>query len=165
MHQKPNNPLKKLYMLIILNMIVFCAVMYMVILHIDNSAKSRATTTSASSMVVHQDCIFCNIVAGKAPSTIVGESERVMAFKNIRPRAPIHYLIIPKSHSCDMREITDPHIRGEMWEMVRSLALKLEEPQAFNIVVNNGAVAGQSVFHTHWHFVSGKSLYSAGVRL
>ncbi len=113
----------------------------------------------------HQNCIFCRIISGAIPSTIIAESERVITIKNINPAAPVHYLIIPREHSNDMRDVTDVQTRDEMWEMVRTLALKLTDPQAFNIISNNGSAAGQSVFHTHWHFVSGKNLYSAGLSL
>jgi histidine triad (HIT) family protein len=112
-------------------------------------------------------CVFCSIIQGNIPANVVGESDDVIAVEDINPRAPIHYLIIPKKHIVDMASINegDFGIIGEMGRMVRDLAKNLPQPASFNIVSNNGAASGQSVFHVHWHFLAGKNVYEEGLRL
>lgn len=111
-----------------------------------------------------ENCVFCKIINGELPSEIVGELEHVIAIKNINPVAPVHNLILPKKHFEQMNSVdeTNKDLVWDMWKMVRLLSSELELPKHFNIVANNGSEAGQSVFHLHWHFISGKNLYTSG---
>jgi histidine triad (HIT) family protein len=108
------------------------------------------------------DCIFCKIINKEIPSEIIDENEHVIIFKDLNPKAPIHYLVVPKVHITNINEIddTDEHYTAirEMFKMIRKLAKNLPEPKAFTLVSNNGKQAGQCVFHMHWHFLSGKNL-------
>jgi histidine triad (HIT) family protein len=110
------------------------------------------------------DCVFCKIVSGELESAIVAESEHVLAIKNIQPVAPVHYLIIPRIHIKTMTQLGPSHEATAlaMCAMVRELAETLDDPQAYNIIINNGEEAGQSVFHLHWHFLSGRNIYEGG---
>jgi len=113
-------------------------------------------------------CIFCRIVAGKLASEKILDNETVMVIKDIAPKAPIHYLIIPKTHKQTMKDLNehdDVLIIKDMVGAVRSLAETLAHPQAFTIISNNGVKAGQTVPHLHWHFLAGKNLYQNGFSL
>ncbi len=105
-------------------------------------------------------CIFCAIIAGQTPSTKVVENENILVIKDISPKAPIHYLIIPKKHIADIQSFDpeDTLLAGQMIMMAHELAKKLPEPGAFRLVVNSGADAGQCVFHVHMHFLAGKEI-------
>ncbi len=112
-------------------------------------------------------CIFCKIVQGEIPSNPVMENEYVLVIPDLHPKAPIHYLVMPKKHIIDIGHLTDDddNYSLEMVKMVTKVAQGLEDPKAFNIVSNNGAKAGQSVFHMHWHFLAGKNIYGSGFSL
>lgn len=106
------------------------------------------------------DCIFCKIVAKELPAEIIAENNDVLVIKDTAPKAPVHYLIIPKKHITDVCSIeqTDIPIVGDMLLMAKKLAKKLSGSQAFRLIINNGPDAGQSVFHLHYHFLSGKKM-------
>jgi histidine triad (HIT) family protein len=113
--------------------------------------------------MLHNSCLFCKIANKEIEIELVAENGGVIAIKDINPKAPVHYLIIPKQHMCSMADFpSSGSLAAEMFEMVKKLAEKLEEPKAFNIVSNNGAPAGQVVMHLHWHFLSGKNIYEEG---
>jgi len=114
---------------------------------------------SGERSMTEQVCIFCKIIAGDIPATIVKETEHVLVIKDIHPKAPMHLLILPKQHLVNLTAVQDSH-RDVMFAtltMVRALAEELSV-ESFNLVSNNGAGAGQSVFHFHWHFLSGRGL-------
>ncbi len=106
------------------------------------------------------DCLFCKIVAGDVPSDRVFESERVLAFRDINPGAPIHVLVIPKEHVPSVQELSREHdlLTGEMLEVVRTVAEREGIADGYRLVTNVGARAGQSVFHLHWHVLGGRPL-------
>ena len=108
------------------------------------------------------DCLFCKIIDKQIPSNIIDENDHVLVIEDIKPKAPIHYLIIPKIHVINVNHLedTDEHNTAvsSMFAMLRKLAKNLAEPQAFRLVANNGAEAGQCVFHMHWHFLAGKNI-------
>lgn len=103
-------------------------------------------------------CIFCAIIQGSVPAHVITENDDIIVIKDIAPKAPIHYLIIPKKHVTDIAafEDNDFTIAGNMLFMAKKLASQLSGSQAFRLVVNNGADVGQKVFHSHMHFLSGK---------
>jgi len=115
------------------------------------------------------ECIFCKIINKEISSKIIDENEHVIVIEDIRPKAPIHYLIIPKIHVSNISNLSDTpehnNLIVEMFKMIRKLSKNFPEPKAFNLISNNGAQAGQCVFHMHWHILSGKNIYSSGLKL
>ena len=104
------------------------------------------------------DCIFCKIILGEIPSSIIEQNDFVFVIKDISPKAPVHYLIIPKKHISDLRELQecDKDIAAEMLFMSKRLSERLPLPGDYKLIMNNGSTVGQCVFHAHMHFLSGK---------
>ena len=110
--------------------------------------------------MAQNDCIFCKIIAKEIPSKIIAQNDDVVVIQDISPKAPVHYLIIPKKHIDDVMSLqeADALLAGKMFLMAKELGNKLSSPQAFRLLVNNGSDVGQSVFHLHFHFLSGKKM-------
>lgn len=104
------------------------------------------------------ECIFCKIIAGIIPSQIVTETNELLVIKDIYPQATVHYLIIPKKHVIDLMDLNDAQIAAEILFMAQKLGHDLSDKPAFRLITNNGAAAGQSVFHLHFHFLAGDNL-------
>ena len=107
------------------------------------------------------DCLFCKIVNGQIPATLVYQDDRLVAFKDINPQAPLHVLVIPRRHIASLNELTagDDGLVGEM--VRRGAALAHEHGHAdsgFRTVFNCNAAAGQTVFHIHLHVLGGRTL-------
>lgn len=106
-----------------------------------------------------EDCIFCKIVAGDLPSEMVYEDDDIVAFKDANPAAPTHLLVIPRDHIVNLKDASDEHA-----ELLGKLNLVAQEVAAgaglddFRLVQNNGAGAGQTVFHIHYHVLGGRDL-------
>ncbi|MFB9662317.1 histidine triad nucleotide-binding protein [Glycomyces mayteni] len=106
------------------------------------------------------DCLFCKIVAGDVPSTKVLETEHVLAFRDIQPKAPTHVLVIPKTHYANIAELTaaDPALAGEVLAAAAGIAESEGIAETgWNLLGNTGAEAGQTIFHVHFHVLGGKS--------
>jgi histidine triad (HIT) family protein len=105
-------------------------------------------------------CVFCDIVARKIPANIVMENEHVLAFRDIRPAAPTHVLVIPKEHLPGIHEATPAHVEmlGRVMVAARDAAESLGLGEGYRLVVNQGADAGQSVLHLHCHVLGGRHL-------
>jgi len=105
-------------------------------------------------------CLFCKIVGREINSEIIAENDHVIVIKDISPKAPVHYLIIPKKHFENLLTFDDADapVAHAVMAMARDLGKKLSTPQAFNLISNNGKEVGQSVFHSHWHFLSGSHI-------
>jgi len=106
------------------------------------------------------DCLFCRIVAREIPATLVHETERVLAFRDISPQAPVHVVVIPKDHHADLSALTaaDPALAGELLAAVADVARAEGLTAGFRTVLNTGADAGQTVFHVHAHVLGGRGL-------
>lgn len=106
-------------------------------------------------------CIFCKIIAGQIPSRKVYEDEELLAFHDIAPWAPVHFLIVPKRHIASMAQVTeaDQGWLGRMMTLAPRLALEQgcrPYPEGgFRIVVNTGQEGGQEVHHLHLHVMGG----------
>ena len=109
------------------------------------------------------DCIFCKIVAGEIPSTKVYEDELVLAFRDIQPAAPVHILVIPKTHISGAGAITAENsaVVAHIFEVIPKIAAA-EGITDFRVVTNQGAEAGQTVHHLHFHILSGRTLKGMG---
>lgn len=103
------------------------------------------------------DCIFCKIVAGQIPAKKLFEDEHLIAFHDIRPAAPIHFLVIPKLHVPSLFEVTAEHrdLLGRMLEVVPSLAREAGAGEGFRSIFNTGPAGGQEVYHLHLHVLGG----------
>ena len=103
------------------------------------------------------DCLFCKIVKGEIPSTKVYENEYVYCFKDIAPIAPIHYLIIPKTHISGADQINgeNSHLVAKVFEAAAEIAKSEGITDGFRIVTNCGDNAGQTVKHLHFHLLAG----------
>jgi histidine triad (HIT) family protein len=104
------------------------------------------------------DCLFCSIVSGGIPATVVARGERVLAFRDIDPKAPTHVLVIPLDHHRDVAVLAaaDPATLAELVEVGARVAAD-EAGGPFRLVFNTGAEVGQSVFHVHGHVLAGRS--------
>jgi histidine triad (HIT) family protein len=105
------------------------------------------------------DCLFCRIVAGDVPADVVARSERVLAFRDIDPRAPLHVLVVPTEHHADVAQLAaaDPALLAELVQVADEVA-GTEGNGQFRLVFNTGRTAGQSVFHVHGHVLGGARL-------
>lgn len=106
-------------------------------------------------------CLFCNIVLGKTPAQIVLDNDHVLAFKDIRPVAPLHALVIPKVHIAGIHEAKAEHaeVLGQLLLAARDVAEKLGLAEGgYRLVINQGADAGQTVFHLHCHVLGGRPM-------
>ena len=106
---------------------------------------------------MNKECVFCKIIKREIPSKIEFENDKVIAFRDIKPIAPIHILIVPKKHIKNLSETSDldKNLLGEMMIVAGNLASKFGVSKAFRVVVANGEDAGQSVFHMHFHLTGG----------
>ncbi len=105
------------------------------------------------------DCLFCRIVAGKIPATLIAETEDCVAFRDISPQAPVHVLVIPRLHIASLDEVEDPLLLGRM--MLLATQLAREEGIAvtgYRTVINTRDDGGQSVAHLHIHVLGGRKL-------
>jgi histidine triad (HIT) family protein len=105
-------------------------------------------------------CLFCGIAAGEIPATVVHETARTLAFRDLNPVAPTHVLVIPRDHYANAGELADadPAYAGELLGAAVAVAGQEGLTGGFRIVVNTGDDAGQSVHHLHLHVLGGRPL-------
>jgi histidine triad (HIT) family protein len=109
----------------------------------------------------HEGCIFCRIIRKEIPAKIAGESDGAFAFHDVNPKAPVHILIIPKTHIESVNDLdTDlAVVLSEMTLMAKKLAKQNQiDASGFRLVMNTGRDAGQSVFHLHMHLLGGRMM-------
>ena len=106
------------------------------------------------------DCIFCKIAAGESPSNKVYEDEKVLAFYDIAPEAPVHFLVIPKEHIKCADEVNENNseIIAHIFEVISKVAKELGLEKGYRIVNNCGEDGGQTVGHLHFHVLGGRLL-------
>ncbi len=106
------------------------------------------------------DCLFCKIIAGEIPSTKVYEDEKVYAFRDINPQAPVHVIVVPKMHIASANEITEENADcvAACLQAMPKIAKAEGLEDGYRIINNCGAAAGQTVMHLHFHLVGGRNL-------
>ncbi len=107
------------------------------------------------------DCLFCKIAAGQIPATLVYQDDRLIAFKDINPQAPMHVLVVPRRHIATLNALQgdDDALVGEMVRRAAALAADAGYGErGYRTVFNCNAEAGQTVFHIHLHVLGGRTL-------
>ena len=106
------------------------------------------------------DCIFCRIAAGENPSNKLYEDDQLLAFYDLDPQAPTHFLVIPKAHIASVAEITPQNsaVVAHIYEVIARLAAELGLEQGFRVVTNCGPQGGQTVPHLHFHVLAGRDM-------
>lgn len=106
------------------------------------------------------DCIFCMIRDGKIPSNKVYEDDKILAFNDVNPQAPVHVLVIPKEHIASADEINEKNstIIATIFEKLPEIAKKAGITNGYRVVTNCGEDGCQSVKHLHFHLLGGKKL-------
>jgi histidine triad (HIT) family protein len=104
------------------------------------------------------DCLFCSIVAGDIAAEIVAESDTAVAFRDVNPQAPLHVLVVPRTHAADAGALVDsePDTVAELVRVARQVAGDAGHG-SYRLVFNTGEQAGQTVFHTHLHVLAGRA--------
>jgi histidine triad (HIT) family protein len=106
-------------------------------------------------------CLFCRIVAGEIPAKRVYEDDRVLAFEDINPQAPLHVLVVPKAHIATLNDL-EPEHDGLIGRLVRTATAIAKQrgvaESGYRTVLNCNSQAGQTVFHVHLHVLGGRSM-------
>lgn len=108
-----------------------------------------------------KDCIFCKIAAKEIPGQIVYEDDKMIAFHDISPAAPVHVVVIPKKHIVSLLALTaeDESLMGHMMHTIAKIATDLGlDEKGFRIVANTKEDGGQTVGHLHFHLLGGRSM-------
>jgi histidine triad (HIT) family protein len=105
------------------------------------------------------ECIFCGIVEGRVPATVLAEDDQVLAFEDVAPQAPVHLLVVPRRHLRDARELEDAALLQRLFETAHAMARhKGVADTGYRLVFNIGRDAGQGVDHVHLHVLGGRDL-------
>ena len=106
-----------------------------------------------------EECLFCRIVRGEIPATVVYEDERVIAFDDITAQAPVHTLVIPRTHYRDLNDDIPADEMAAIFSAVKRVAeIKGVAQSGYRVIINTGADANQTVHHLHVHIVGGQPL-------
>lgn len=108
-----------------------------------------------------KDCIFCRIAAGEISAKVVHKDDEVVAFRDVNPQAPVHVLLVPVRHVSGLAgtDAEDAALLGRLLGTARDIAAgEGLDTSGYRIVINNGAIAGQSVFHLHVHLLGGRAM-------
>jgi len=110
---------------------------------------------------MEKDCIFCNIVAGNIPATLIYQDDRAIAIRDINPQAPTHILVIPKEHIPGLIELRDEHrdLSAHLIYVANQLARSEGIAESgYRLIINSGSDGGQVVLHLHLHLLGGQKL-------
>lgn len=106
-----------------------------------------------------ENCIFCKIARGDFDTKLVAENERCIAFRDIDPKAPVHVLVIPKTHVASLNDLKDAALAGDLLFLCAEVSRKLGVAESgYRVMSNTGRDGGQSVNHLHFHVVGGRTL-------
>ena len=107
-----------------------------------------------------ENCLFCKIASGDQPAEIVHATDLSIAFRDLTPQAPVHVLVIPRSHYADAGELAhwEPHSAADLLTTAKEVAEKEGLGEGYRMVFNTGAAANQTVFHAHLHVLGGRSM-------
>ncbi len=115
------------------------------------------TQTAPQIIDASADCVFCKIASGQIPVPAVYENEEFFAFRDQHPQAPVHVLLIPKSHFPTLLDMSDEALLGRALLAVQHTALALGlQDEGFRVVLNTRDNGGQTVYHVHWHILGGR---------
>ncbi|MBT2881609.1 histidine triad nucleotide-binding protein [Streptomyces albidoflavus] len=117
--------------------------------------------TDQPSLPHQPDCLFCKIVSGDVPATIVRETDTTVAFRDIHPQAPTHILVIPRAHYPDAAALSaaEPAVAADVLREAGEIAAEEGIAETgYRVVFNTGSGAGQTVFHAHAHVLGGRGL-------
>ena len=116
--------------------------------------------TYPRSMTADPDCLFCKIVAGEIPATVVHETDTTVAFRDLEPQAPTHVLVVPRSHYPNAAALADgePDTAAHLFATAREIAEQDGLEGGYRLVLNTGADAHQTVFHVHMHVLGGRKM-------
>lgn len=122
--------------------------------------RSRAGFfTITTGRAVSADCLFCRILRGEIPATIVAENEHCVAFRDIGPQAPTHVLVVPRQHVSTIDAVSDPLLLGRLLLTAADVARQEKIVEGgYRLVINTNADGGQTVFHLHVHVLGGRRL-------
>ena len=111
------------------------------------------------SITTDPECLFCKIVAGEIPAECLYEDDEILVFKDIKPQAPFHALLIPKTHVATLNDLEEEHtkVAGRLFLTAKSLAQEHVLP-GFRVVVNTNPEGGQVIFHVHMHMLAGRKM-------
>ncbi len=106
------------------------------------------------------DCIFCKIADGAIPSNKVYEDEKILAFHDLEPQAPVHVLVIPKTHIASVDQIEDGHeqLMGHLMGKIKVIAKELGLENGYRVVINCGEDGNQTVGHIHFHILGKRKM-------
>lgn len=106
------------------------------------------------------DCLFCKIIEGEIPSKLIYEDDQVYAFYDIDPKAPVHFLVVPKQHIATLNDLkpADEQLIGHIVFTAQRLAKELGCDEGFRVVMNCNEQGGQTVYHIHMHVLGQRQL-------
>jgi histidine triad (HIT) family protein len=103
------------------------------------------------------DCIFCKIISREIPSNIIFEDEKVVAFKDVNPQAPVHVVIIPRVHIGTLNDVKDYSVYADLFKAIQYIAAEMKiDRNGYRVIANCNRDALQSVFHIHFHLLGGR---------
>ncbi len=107
-----------------------------------------------------KNCIFCQIIRGEKPAKKILEDDLIFAFEDINPQAPSHFLVVPKKHLSSLNNSNEEDILllGHMLYKTKEIAISKGLGNGYRIVINTCAIAGQSIFHLHFHLLGGRTM-------
>jgi histidine triad (HIT) family protein len=106
-----------------------------------------------------EQCLFCKMVSGEVEPDVVYEDDHVLAFNDLNPKAPIHFLVVPKEHIATLNEVDEAHaaLLGRLFLAAKEVAKQQGfADEGYRTVINCNRQAGQSVFHVHLHVLAGR---------